>query len=365
MYSDSQRSDLKALEETFAEPAANPKTQKLTYVILDCGLNRTVCEKHNITEVPEFKYVKDGHSYDFEWEWTAEGFYGIGHKLSNPPSYNLQRRQVFDNFKSKYDFSFMAWYFPLVPDQDHITKGELLSNIAKDYWHRPFYFAQAAETTLRESEGIRFSELPLVKKYGNDEVFGFTITSFDEPALRLFVEEYKWGLMPALNRSLWKAVHKDCQAREKVLILIFHSASNYTHYSDYVNNLRLLHWDMRKHNDFRFQFASVDMDSYGDLALTYGVTRIPAIVAVDWSQNRSQVTDLAFDPTSKLGTLQALWRLWEGPGALQASVQPKLVVTTALKSSQYLNWRHSLLASAIIFIWWGLKAVLLWKKKIV
>ena len=365
MYSDSQRSDLRALEEVFAGPAANPKTQKLTYVILDCGVNRTVCDQHNITEVPEFKYLKEGRSYDFEWEWTAEGFYEIGHKLSNPPSYNLQRRQVFDNFKTKYDFSFMAWYFPLVPDQDHITKGELLGSLARDYWHRPFYFAQAAETSLRESEGIRFSELPLVKQCGNDEVFGFSITAFDENSLREFIEDHKWGLMPSLNMSLWKAVHKDCQSREKVLILVFHSASNYTHYSEYVNNLRLLYWDMRKHGDFRFQFASVDIDKYGDLVRTYGVREIPAIVAVDWSQNRSQVTHLTFDPASKLDTLKALWRLWDGETAPRPSLSPVLVSVAPLKPAQYLNWRHSLMASGMIFVWWGLKAVLLWRKKTV
>ena len=283
MYSDSQRSDLRALEEVFAGPAANPKTQKLTYVILDCGVNRTVCDQHNITEVPEFKYLKEGRSYDFEWEWTAEGFYEIGHKLSNPPSYNLQRRQVFDNFKTKYDFSFMAWYFPLVPDQDHITKGELLGSLARDYWHRPFYFAQAAETSLRESEGIRFSELPLVKQCGNDEVFGFSITAFDENSLREFIEDHKWGLMPSLNMSLWKAVHKDCQSR--------------------------------------------DLWSEGN-------TRYSG------SQNRSHSLDLR--TASKLDTLKALWRLWKQP------LGPVLVSVAPLKPAQYLNWRHSLLASGMM-----------------
>lgn len=357
MYTHSQRPDLLPLQSEFITPASDPKTQKLNYVIIDCAVNNTVCEAHNITEVPEFRYIKNGQLLDYEWEWTSSGFYLLGHKLTNPPSYNLQRRQVFDNFKSRYDFSFISWYFPLVPDMEHIAKGEMLGNIAKDYWHRPFYFAQAAETSLRESEGIGFSDLPLVKQYGNDEVFSFTLTQFNETSLRAFIEDHKWGLMTPLNHSLWKVVHKDCEIRQKVLVLVFHSGSNYTHYSDYVNNLRLLHWDMRRYRDYRFQFASVDVEKYPDLALKYQVATFPYILAIDWSQNRSNITPLTFDPTSKIDTLKGLWRLWAGEAPSKPTISYTDLRLPESVKQRYPSWKHWAVVAVILSVWWGVKTV--------
>ena len=191
----------------------------MKYAIINCVDTPVICEKHNVTTFPDVRYFDNGTPKDYDWTFDAQGFYDIGHKVSNPPVFNLGKDATFYRFKESHDWSFILWFFPMTQDDSHLEKVALYEKVAKDYRHTPFFFGQAVRAELRATERVPFGSMPVVRMYGIDEAYDYNITHYNEESLRQFIEDHKFGHVFALDHSQWRVVHRDLKKQQKVMLL--------------------------------------------------------------------------------------------------------------------------------------------------
>jgi len=335
-----------SLRNQFEQAAGDPRTPKVNFAITAFGSLPQPCRAPANDLVA---LVSSGQRKPYDWELDFSGFVGVGQKLSYPPLYTLQRPATFLNFQ-QYANSFLLWYYPESSDPAHLRKAALVEQIATQYHHSPFYFAQAFDAQLREQEDIHFQDLPLFKRYGTDQAFDFNLTQITEVSLGTFVERYKWGLMPYLNTSLWQAIHRD--STEKVLVLVFVQGSNYTQYNQFVYSMKMAQWAKWKAGDFRWQMAAVDVESVPALSSLYDLDQIPAILAVDQRNNSLKLGYGYFNPENKGETERFLQAVQAGKHlARKVSFVPRTSDLRPLVMPPISLWEVGLVAVLALVIW--------------
>jgi hypothetical protein len=82
LYSDDTVSQ--DIVDGFNEAAAKPYSALMSYSILDCKSAdfKPVCQRHNVTDVPDVRYFRSGEPFKYHWTMDEAGFYGIGHKIT-------------------------------------------------------------------------------------------------------------------------------------------------------------------------------------------------------------------------------------------------------------------------------------------
>lgn len=335
-----------SLRSDFEQAAGDPRTQKLNFAVAVMDKLPAPCRPAANTLVV---LVSSGQSKHYDWELDFSGFVGVGQKLSSPPLYTLQRPATFLNFQ-QYANSFLLWYYPESSDPEHLRKAALVEQAATLYHHTPFYFAQAFDALLREQEDIHFQDLPLFKRYGSDQAFDFNLTHITQASLQAFVEQYKWGLMPYLNASLWRVIHRD--SAEKVLILVFVQGSNYTQSNQFVYSMKMAQWAKWKAGDFRWQMAAIDVEATPALSTMYELDQVPAILSVDQRNQSLKLGYGYFNPENKaeierfLQTAQAGKRL-----PRKANFAPRTSDLRPLLMPPISLWEVGLVAVLALALW--------------
>jgi hypothetical protein len=281
------------LESTFLTVSEYEKVPKLNYVLIDCLVQASLCEEQQATSYPTLRHHWNKQISDYDWALTADDFFEFGYKLSLPAVLQLQRREVFDRFKRVYDMSFMMWFYPNEFEDSWKEVGQTFDKVALDYRTSHIYFGRAARVEYREEEGIEFNDLPIVKQYGVDEAYEYSVPHFTESSLREFVENYKYTMLTTLTQSLWKEFVKNTQ--DKVVVIALIDTASPEQVVKYYNNLKAIGWDLRTHKNFEYQLAYVDVVKEAALPELLGVTSVPALVAVQ--QGTVYSLDIQLDST--------------------------------------------------------------------
>lgn len=268
---------LAELEQSFVDASLHGKTPGVNYVLINCLEQAALCEQQKVQTYPTIRHQWNQKVSDYEWDLSGEDFFEFGYKLSLPSVLQLQRREVFDRFKKVYEMSFLLWFYPNDFEDSWKIPAAIYDKVAQSYRSSHLFFARAAREEYRIEEGVQLDDMPIVKQYGLDEAYEFSVKHFTEESLREFIENYKYTMFTPLSRSIWKEFIRDCN--DKVVVIAFIDPDNSAQLLKYYNNLKSIGWDLRTNKDFKYQLAYVDTVKYPDLAGRLGITTTPALVA--------------------------------------------------------------------------------------
>lgn len=267
-------------EQEFLKAAADKNTTKLSYSLVDCLSTPEICQKNvNNTAIPNIYYLSHGLDKGYLWDWTYEDFSEFGQKITLPLVRVIGGHRSLVKFRD-YPFSFVYYGYPEAFGTKDSDKRRAFEQIAKEHQNSHIYFGETRADKVCKLMRVEFRNVPIVKQHGLDEPYDYNVTHFDAEKLEKFIDNHKYAMVTPLTRSVVKEFIP--WLGNRLLALAIVDRSNNTQTGKYVGHMRSLAWDLRREQQFNYQFAFLDINTHPDLAQKFNASFAPQLIIVDY-----------------------------------------------------------------------------------
>lgn len=293
--------------------------------VIDCIENKYYCEDHGATVFPTVKYQSKTKTSNFTWEFTVPDLYEFSVKMAKPSSLALANTEIQKKFNS-HQSSFALFFNPELKGISDISYVESFRKIAENYKHTHVYFATCHAGEIADSEGVDRGMLPILLQLGGDSAYRYNISRpMTIERMESFIETHKCTMRLRVNKSYYQEALQ-CFEGKVVGISFFRKSSELgKHNPAHVN---MFVKELREKDDFRFQFASVDLDLYPELFKEFEVSE-PEFIVMDYRDSGKIVSRFSdFDLRNYANLRNLLEKVWKkedvsGKNSCDGEVQEK------------------------------------------
>ena len=305
LYTDQPGSDL---SQGFLALARDSKWEKVKLKLIDCVENKYYCEDQGVLNFPWAKYELSEKVFNYTWAHNLKDYTEFIGKMSRDPVINVFNTDNLADL-SAHPVAFILYYNPEVLQILDTSYIEQYKSIARQYKATHAYFGICQTGTVSYMHGLGRRDLPILMQLGADEAYRYNVSkNLNRENMAEFIENHKCLMKIKVSESnLDEAL--DC-FDGKIVALSFLGLENPGKLNP--GHANLLIKQLRDKNDFRFQFASVNLTSFSQAETLFGLKNTPSFALIDFRGGMQvrEVPDMDLKDQQKV--LKMLEKAWEG-----------------------------------------------------
>ena len=296
------------ISQAFLSLKSNEKLSSIKFQLIDCLENKIYCEDQGQTLFPESTYTVGGTVYKYTWAYTQEDFTEFALKMLAD---DYKEINSVDELKklSDHDTAFILYYNPEITGVIGESYIDYYKRTVGQYKTSHVYFGMCKHGDVSYIHGVEKKNLPMLLLLGNDEAYSFNLTkNLTEQGIKRFIDTQRCGMKIRVSDSNWAEV-AECFKGKVVGISVYNEKNTGLQSIGYLNSLAR---ELRQKDDWRFQFASVNLTTFPELTRVFGVESGNRFVLADY-RGEPQFRDL---PNASLKDWQRireiLEKVWKG-----------------------------------------------------
>ena len=314
LYTDQPGSDL---SQGFLAFARDGKWEKVKLKLIDCVENKYYCEDQGVQSFPWAKYEIGEKVYNYTWGHNLKDYSEFISKMSREPVMNVFNTDNLADL-SAHPVAFILYYNPEVLQILDTSYIEQYKSVARRYKSTHAYFGICQTGTVSYMHGLGRRDLPILMQLGADEAYRYNISKpLNKETMGEFIENHRCLMKIKVSESnLDEAL--DC-FDGKIVALTFTGLEPPGKLNP--GHANLLIKQLRDKNDFRFQFASVNVTSFSQAEKIFGLRNTPSFALIDFRGEMQVREVLNVDLKDQQKVLKMLEKAWNGEDLSEFGVE--------------------------------------------
>lgn len=275
------------VSQAFSSLKTNKDLSTIKFQLIDCTENKFYCEEEGLTLFPELTYTIDKKVMKYNWAYTEKDFNEFALKML---AGDYKEINTVDELKtlSSHDVSFILYYNPEISGIISESYIDYFKRIASQYKTSHVYFGMCKNGEVSYIHGVEKKDLPVLLQLGTDEAYSFNITkNLNEKRIKRFIDTHRCTMKISISDSNWPEII-ECFKGKVVGISVYNEKSAGSINIGYLNYLAR---DLREEDDWRFQFASVNLTVFPEFKKEFGVESGNSFILADY-RGEAQLREL-------------------------------------------------------------------------
>jgi hypothetical protein len=312
------------LNQDFLDVGKIEKLSKIKFKLIDCIENKFYCEDLGISSFPSASFKIEDQIFNFTWDFQKKDFEEFAGKISAEPVMTVYDSESLNQLTG-HPVAFMLYYNPEVLKILDTSYIDQFKTIARQYKNSHVYFGICQTGKVSYLNDIGRRDLPILLQLGADEAYKYNISkALTKENMQSFIENHKCLMKIRITRSNWQET-LDC-FKGKIVGISF--LSNESSAKLNTGHLNFLIRDLRMENDWRFQFASVNLTTFDEPGKVFNV-QAPSFALIDFREEPQVrvIQDVDLKNHEKMKKLLEL--AWNGENLNDFGIQPFQVTEEA------------------------------------